>query len=95
MPTVKRTRQSEDDLLEIWRFIALDNPAAADRVLDRIERTIGLLARHPLMGPARPDLRKDLRYFVSGRYLIFYRPNSGGVEIVRVIHGSRHLHGLL
>jgi len=95
LPTVKRTRQSEDDLLEIWRFIALDNPAAADRVLDRIEHTIGLLAQHPLMGPARPDLRKDLRYFVSGRYLIFYRPISGGVEIVRVIHGSRHLPGLL
>jgi toxin ParE1/3/4 len=61
LPTIVRSHQAEADLLEIWRYIAQDNPGAADRVLDRIERTVELLARHPLKGPARPDLRKDLR----------------------------------
>ena len=95
MPTIIRSRQAGDDLIEIWHFIARDNPDAADRVLDRIERTVNLLASRPLMGPARPDLRKDLRYFVSGHYLIFYRPIAGGVEVVRVGHGARHLPDLL
>jgi toxin ParE1/3/4 len=94
LPTVIRSRHAEDDLLEIWRYIARDNPDAADRVLDRIERVVELLAHHPLMGAARPDLRKDLRYFVSGRYLILYRPIIGGVEVVRVVHGARDLPGL-
>ena len=95
MPSVIRSRQAEDDLIEIWRYIARDDPDAADRVLDRIERTVNLLSRHPLMGAARPDLRKDLRYFVSGRYLILDRPIAGGVEVVRVVHAARHLRGLL
>jgi toxin ParE1/3/4 len=94
LPSVVRSRQAEDDLIEIWRYIARDNPDAADRLLDRIERVVELLARHPLMGAARPDLRKDLRYFVSGRYLILYRPIAGGVEVVRVVHGARYLPGL-
>ncbi len=95
MPTVIRSRQAEDDLLELWRYIARDNPRAADDVLSRIESAIDLLARHPLMGPARPDLRKDLRYFASGRYLILYRALADGIDVVRVLHGARHLHDLL
>ena len=48
-----------------------------------------------MMGPARPDLRADLRYFVAGHYLILYRAQANGVEIVRVLHGARHLPNLL
>jgi toxin ParE1/3/4 len=47
LPSVVRSRQAEADLIEIWRYIARDNPDAADRVLDRIERMVDLLARHP------------------------------------------------
>jgi toxin ParE1/3/4 len=91
LPTVHRTRQSEDDLLDIWRYIAQDNPDAADRVLARIGSALDLLARNPLMGPARPDLRDDLRYFASGRYLILYSAHEDGIMVVRVLHGARHL----
>jgi len=48
-----------------------------------------------MIGPARPDLRADLRYFVSGHYLILYRAQANGVEIVRVLHGARRLPDLL
>jgi toxin ParE1/3/4 len=95
LPTVLRTRQAEDDLLDIWRYVAQDNPDAADRVLARIENALDLLALNPLMGPARPDLRDGLRYFASGRYLVLYSARDNGIVLVRVLHGARHLPSLL
>ena len=95
LAAVVRSRQAENDLLEIWEYIAPHNPTAADKILDRIGNAMALLARNPLMGPARPDLRADLRYFASGRYLILYRPAQDGIEVVRVLHCARHLPGLL
>lgn len=47
------------------------------------------------LGPARPDLAPDLRYFVVRKYLILYRQIADGVEIVRVVHGARHLPDLV
>jgi toxin ParE1/3/4 len=89
--TFTRTARAEEDLIEIWNYIAPDNLVAADRVLDRIETVCERLAENPRMGPARPDLAQGLRYFVSGSYLVIYREAPGGVEIVRVVHGARHL----
>ncbi len=95
MATVIRSRQAENDLLDIWEYIARDNPQAADQVLVRIGSVMELLAGNPLMGPARPDLRQDLRYFATGRYLILYRTAQDGIQVVRVLHGARHLPSLL
>jgi toxin ParE1/3/4 len=42
MPVIIRTAQAEEDLIEIWLYIAQDNPVAADDLLDDIERRISL-----------------------------------------------------
>jgi toxin ParE1/3/4 len=85
----RRTRRAEQDLIDIWLWIAADNPPAADRLLDRIDATCGRLADNPRMGPARPDIAPDARSFVVGRYLVLYRLVDDGIEIVRVLHGAR------
>lgn len=38
MSVIQRTAQAEEDLIEIWIYIAQDNPGAADRMLDDIEQ---------------------------------------------------------
>jgi toxin ParE1/3/4 len=86
-----RTARAEEDLIDIWTYVASDNPAAADRLLDRIQGICGQLAENPKMGPARSDLAENLRYFVMGSYLLLYREVPRGAEIVRVVHGARHL----
>lgn len=91
MPYFTRTERCEQDLIELWLYIAEDNPAAADRLLDEIEAKCRLLSEQPRLGPARPDIRPELRYFPIGSYLILYREITGGVEIVRVVHGARDL----
>jgi toxin ParE1/3/4 len=91
MSVTQRTAQAEEDLIEIWIYIAQDNPGAADRVLDDIEERFHALADNPLMGRLRPDIAPELRYFSAGKYLILYRTVPDGVQIVRVIHGARDL----
>ncbi len=88
---VLRTRRGRQDLIDIWRHIGRDDPAAADRLLDRIDARCALLAEHPQLGPERADIRPGLRYLVVERYVILYRTVEGGVEIVRVVHGARDL----
>lgn len=91
MARFTRTAQAEEDLIEIWTYVAADNMDAADRLLDRFDDVCGQLAENPRMAPLREDLTKELRAFVVGRYLLLYRERSFGVEIVRVVHGARHL----
>jgi len=50
MGIVQRTAQSEEDLIEIWLYIAQDNPPAAERVLDDMEHRFIMLADNPQKG---------------------------------------------
>ena len=94
MPVIRRTAQAEEDLIELWLYIAQDNPRAADRLLNAIEEKCALLADHPQLGPARPDIAEACRYFPVGSYLILYRIIPDGIEVVRVVQGSRRLENL-
>jgi toxin ParE1/3/4 len=82
---------AENDLIEIWRYIAEDDQEAATRVLHSLDAKFHLLAGNSKLGPARPDIAPGLRYFVDGNYLILYREVSKGIEVVRVVHGARSL----
>ena len=89
--SVIRTLRAEEDLIEIWAHIAKDDPRAADRTLDELERRTMLLARYPEIGRERPDIAEGVRYLASGNYLILYRLASDCVEVVRYVHGRRNL----
>ncbi len=95
MPKFKLLPAAEQDLQEIWLYIAQDNPKAADKLLDRIEAQCELLANHPQLGPARDDIAKGLRYYPLANHLILYRIVKKNIEIVRVVHGARNILDLL
>ena len=94
MPIIRRTSQTEEDLIDLWLYIAQDDPGAANRLLDTIEDKIILLADNPRLGPPRPDIAEECRYVLVGRYLILYRIIPDGIEVVRVVQGSRRLENL-
>jgi toxin ParE1/3/4 len=79
------------DLAEIWAYIAEDSPRQADAFAAAIDREIRGLARHPLIGRARPELLTGLRSLPFGRYVIFYLPRKRGIEVMRVLHAARDL----
>jgi len=89
-----RSRRARLDLIDIWRFVAEDDPNAADRLLETIDAKCSLLRDHPFLGQAREDIRHGFRYLVIGEYLILYRVMEDCVEIVRIVHGKRDLLGL-
>lgn len=91
---VLRTPQARLDLCDIWEYIAEDNVTAADRLLDEIDAKCRLLAGMPELGRLREELSPRLRSWVVGSYVIFYRPHSAGIEVIRVLHGRRNFPAL-
>ena len=85
------TESAQADLWEIHAYIAKDNPAAARRFVERLRAQARKLAATPGIGRSRKDLRPDLFSFPVGRHVLFYRPQPGGIVLVRVIHGARDL----
>lgn len=89
---------AEQDLLDILDYIARDNPAAARAFVDRVDQTVGRLARFPRSGrqPADPRLRRlGYRMLVVGDYLVFYVVTGRTVQVRRVLHGARRYGFLL
>ena len=91
MPQVTRRPLAQTDILEIWDYIADDNPAAADRWVDQLDAQFRLLSTQPKMGRAPNELAADVRSFPVGRYVVFYVPLDAGIDVVRVLHGARDI----
>jgi toxin ParE1/3/4 len=84
------TAEAERDLAEITSYISADSPAAADRLLDSFIAMFETLASAPAAGRRRDDLRRGVRSFPVGVYLVFYQVGTD-IEILRVIHGRRDI----
>ena len=80
------------DMDDIWLQVARTNGARlADDIADRIDRRAAMLARHPDMGPARPEIGDGARSLLVERWLILYRADPDAVRIIRVVDGAREL----
>ncbi len=86
---IRHTQRARADLLALWIEIAKHNPAAADRVYDRLEARVNILSEFPEAGVTRPDIAAEARMLVESPYLILYRIRPEDVQIVRVLHGAR------
>jgi toxin ParE1/3/4 len=91
MARIIRAPAAEQDAVEIWAYIARDNPPAADRLLARFDRILGTLAKQPLVGKSADELALNLRLIPIGAYLVFYRPLPDGIEVARILHGARDI----
>lgn len=91
MDLVTLSPEAEEDLIDIWLYIAEDSPISADRFVERIHEKAMVLAEFPDMGVERPELAEMLRSFPLDRYILFYRESSEGIELVRVLRGSKDI----
>ena len=91
MKEARITELARSDLDRIWDYLAQNNPAAADRLVDQIVANCFKLASNPSLGRSRSQYVEGLRSHRVRNYLIFYFPITGGVEIARVLHGARDL----
>lgn len=93
MTDIVISRRAREDFKRIWRYIALDSEAAADRLLLAIDEKIERLRRFPEIGAARNDIRPGARMLIHGAYLVLYEFDSATnrVEIVAIVEGMRDL----
>ncbi len=93
------TPEAAEDLDDIWRFIAEDNPDTADGVEIEIMETCRRLAKHPLIGTKRQDITAlPVRFWTVPKfsnYVIVYRPDTAPLQVVAVLHGKRDLKKVL
>jgi toxin ParE1/3/4 len=91
MTIVVKRPLAELDLWEIWDYIADDSFDRADDFLDRVEEKLRSLARTPGMGRRREELLPGLQSFPVGNYVVFYRAIEDGIDVIRILHGSRDI----
>jgi toxin ParE1/3/4 len=91
MPIIVKRPKALNDLTQIWDYIADESEERADAFIATIDGKFQTLSQYPAMGRRREDLAPGLRSFPVGRYLIFYVALTNGVDIVRVLHGSRDI----
>ena len=99
--TIIKRPQVITDLSELANYIAVDNLEAAENFLLAAQETFQILAKMPMMGSLckfeLPEIYQVRFWRIKGfpKHLIFYLPLSDGVEIIRVIHGTRNLEAIL
>ena len=76
------------DRIEIWDYIATDNPAAAERMDGFFSDSANRLADHPKLG--RPGKVAGTRELVAHeKYRLVYEISGDSVYILTLIHTAR------
>lgn len=91
MAELRWTPEALDWLEDIHRYIALDNPHAAENVIDGIFKKADVLAAFPDVGTRlRIVPEGEVRMILYGHYRIAYlcRNDSELIEILGVFHGA-------
>jgi len=90
------TPSAERDVSEIWDYISVDNPEAANRVLAALESAMVKVAKNPGVGHWREEFAdKRHRFLLVYSYLIVYRYEAKPIQIVRVLHAARNVQSIL
>ena len=83
------TGQARESLDALQTYIALDSPRSADKVVDRILQSAGMLAEFPMIG--REGVVEGTRELVvpNVSYRIVYRVEPETVVLNDIVHTSR------
>ncbi len=82
------TSRARNDLVEIAKYIASDNPRAASRWIDRLRDQIQKAKEFPQVGRVVPEFgRDDIREIVVKNYRIVYRVHKQEIHVLTVFEG--------
>lgn len=91
---IRWARSATRQLTEAHAYVASDNPAAADRIVSKIEDAVDQLSDYPHSG--RQGRIKDTRELavLDSPYLIVYRIKSKNtLHVLAILHGKRRWPG--
>jgi len=89
------TRGAETDAEDIYWWIAIRDgrTLAAKKILCEVRQKCDeyseAFAAGSVLGTPRPDWGESYRVFTHERWVIVFRPLDDGIEVLRVLDGSR------
>jgi len=84
------SRRAKVDLLQIWVYLAeRASLETADRIIRFLYDRCDFLANNPGLGQLQPQLGDAVRTFSAKSYMIFFERHPDGINVLRVVHGSR------
>ena len=91
MAVVIYARRARADLKNVAEYIAQESGSRdiAKRFLHTVNRRCQAYAAQPQSAELRPELGLGIRCFTVHSYIVFYQERRVGIDVLRVIHGSR------
>jgi plasmid stabilization system protein ParE len=95
MPTAHWTHAAEADVEAIYEWIARRDGRRSTakknvrELRQQCDEYAEAFAAGSVIGTARPDLGDSHRLFAYKRWVIIFRPMAGGIEVLRLLEGSR------
>ena len=86
------TPEAEQDLDDLFRFVALNNPSAARKFVAGLRKRLKTLTAMPKRCSRAPEDGLDgleIRQFIHGRYRIIFGIDDKTVVILQIRHGAR------
>jgi plasmid stabilization system protein ParE len=88
--------EAQNDPFEIWRRIADDSVALANRIEGEFYELFASLGRMPGQGHTRTDLTKrPVLFFPLYSFLVVYQPDAEPIRIMAVLRGRRNVKRIL
>jgi len=78
-----------DNLDEIVRYIAKDNPTAARRMHALLQGSVDMAAEYPQMYRVSRKVPETREIIAHPSYRVFYRVAEDHIEVVAVVHVRR------
>ena len=82
------TKAALHDLVRLRSFIAINNPAAAQRVSKRMRDAINGLVHSPKIGRPVEEMTGDIRELTFGRYVVRHEVRGNVLYVLRIWHGK-------
>lgn len=83
------------DVENIRDYLSRHSATAAEQFASGFGRCLDTLSATPFVGSRPRPTDPDLRFFVIGKYVIYYRVTNDLVWIQRVLHGSQDAQRIL
>ncbi|SMF50409.1 Plasmid stabilization system protein ParE [Xaviernesmea oryzae] len=82
---------ADQDLLDIFLYIAAEDPVAASRFVRDLVRKMEWIALSGFPGAPRDELSPGLKALPYRRRCIYFRTTETTVRILRVLHGHQEI----
>lgn len=75
------------DMREIWAYSVQQwGRAAANRYICDLTAAMESVAKDPYLGTSADEVRSGYRKHIFGSHVIFYKLETNGIDIARILH---------